>query len=103
LIIRCKGGIFLLNAAPNQQVGKLFERLGGGYNSHAWMYVLNFLWNFLSMEVVSHKLFVEFLVNDSDMDEFVELCLIFMVGLGQVVVWVVNLRFKDPLGAIIFF
>ena len=55
------------------------------------------------MEVVSHKLFVEFLVNDSDMDEFVELCLIFMVGLGQVVVWVVNLRFKDPLGAIIFF
>jgi hypothetical protein len=85
------------------QFSKLFERPGGGYNSHVWVYVLNFLWNFLSMEIVSHKLFVEFLVNDSDMDEFVEFCLIFIVGLGQVVVWVVNLAFKDPLGAIIFF
>ena len=47
------------------------------------------------MEIVSHKLFVEFLVNDSDMNEFVEFCLIFMVGLGQVVGWVVNLAFKD--------
>jgi hypothetical protein len=67
------------------------------------VYVLNFLWNFLSMEIVSHKLFVEFLVNDSDMNEFVEFCLIFMVGLGQVVGWVVNLAFKDPHVAIIFF
>ena len=47
------------------------------------------------MEIVSHMLFVEFLVNDNDMDEFVEFCLIFMVGLGQVVVWDVNLAFKD--------
>jgi hypothetical protein len=84
-----------LNAAPIQQVGKLFERPGGGYNSHVWVYVLNFLWNFLLMEIVSHMLFVEFLVNDNDMDEFVEFCLIFMVGLGQVVGWVVNLAFKD--------
>ena len=40
-------------------------------------------------------LFVEFLVNDNDMDEFVEFCLIFMVVLGEVVGWVVNLAFKD--------
>ena len=55
------------------------------------------------MEIVSHMFLVEFLVNDNDTDEFVEFCLIFMVGLGQVVGWVVNLAFKDPLGAIIFF
>ena len=47
------------------------------------------------MEIVSNMFLVEFLVNDNDMDEFVEFCLIFMVGLGQVVGWVVNLAFKD--------
>ncbi len=59
------------------------------------MYVLNVLWNFLLMEIVSHMLFVEFLANDNDMDEFVEFCLIFKVGLGQMVEWGVNLAFKD--------
>ena len=40
LIIRHTGGKIFLNAAQIQHVGKLFERLGGGYNSHDRVCVL---------------------------------------------------------------
>ena len=45
LIIRRTWGIIFLNAAPIQQVGNLFGRLGRGYNSHLRGCVL---WEYLN-------------------------------------------------------